>query len=122
MPLIKLKNDGTVYIIVRVTGLVDWSYEYYDQEKIYKGNNKDSNDGTTGSHAIGLPLELDHHANNWGIMIANVSDKEQEFAVELVWMQKNETVFKWEPKNAGEMKIKPGEVKSFGDASILVVQ
>lgn len=121
MSFIKLKKEETVTLQVTITGLIDWSYEYYDQEKIYKGNSKDSQNGTTNKHALGMPAELDHHVNNWGIMIANRSAQEQDFSIELEWIQDGNVISKWVPKDKNR-KIKPEQVKSYGDTTLLVIE
>lgn len=122
MPLIKLNKEGIVRLTLNISGLVDWSFEYYDEEKKYKCSNKESIDGTTCNHELGLPSQLDHHTNNWGIMIVNRSFKEQEFSVDLIWNQNGINIHKWSPKNNGKLLIKSSDVKSYGDNAMLIIE
>ena len=75
------KGGGPITVEIRITGLVDWVYDY-----AYRGlvESEESPDGEM-SFDIAEPEQLETH--EWDIAIARRGDKKETAEVTLLWTQ-----------------------------------
>jgi len=119
MELVKFKKDGgAVTAQISISGIVSWGYIYTgDMDFKDKGNNEVSNE-----HVLGMPKDLDKDTNTWNIRLANVTDDEQEYQVQIAWKQDGNILKEWRGSEPKKSKVKPDSIVfEKGDALLVAV-
>jgi len=93
MELVKFKkNGGLVTINIVINGLVAWRYVYVTDTHNYV---KTSSDPAPCIHVLGFPDTLEGDVNSWDIQLANVSDSDQDYKIEVAWEQNGAVLKTW---------------------------
>ncbi len=115
---VKIKEKGgNLFVIIRIQGLVGWKFSFSttDIEKPFtEKSSKTTKD--TFRYDLGPATDLFLDNNNWGFVLVNIDDDDQDYIVSIEWEQDEKVVDTWTANGS----LSASEVKEiFSDARII---